>query len=182
MTANEEAFRIPGHAAARQVEAGRTVCHDSRESLLLRLDLFPLRKCKPGVAGGKPSRALRAFRKIDGRQLLRILDRQRTQTHGIHKLKNRRVGPDTKRQRQNGNRRKARIHAQLPEAVTDVLPNGLEPLCEIHADIPLSSDERNVLAVRRSTKQISLTAFPVTPPFPTLLPVPQKLRFPNSEP
>jgi len=65
-------------------------------------------------------------------QLLRSLHRQSTHAHGVEQLKDRRIGADAERERQDGNDGEAGIHAQQARAVTKIAPDaGEERLARI---------------------------------------------------
>ncbi len=121
--AHEQTLGVVRFAAHGQVEPRGAPREDPRKGLLAVAKLFPLTVSKAGAARGKPARAVGAFGVIDVRQILRPFHRQRTQSHRIHQLKDRRIGPNAERQRKHRNCGESRIQQELPRAVTHVLPH-----------------------------------------------------------
>jgi hypothetical protein len=75
--------------------------------------------------------------------LLRAVDRQRAQPHGVHELEDGRVGARAEREGEDGDGREGRIAAQQPRAVAQVLPEGFEEADRVHR-VDLFADEGGV--------------------------------------
>src|SRR5262249_34458613 len=92
----------------------RVIGKQAREDFVLIADLpvSAIRECGNSLAA-------EGAREQD--QLIRIIDRQHFQQHGVNQAEDRRVGPDAQRQREQGNASKAAMLQQHPHAITQVL-------------------------------------------------------------
>src|ERR1700722_1876269 len=113
-------------AAARQIELLGSPGEDSRESLLLGPNLFPLWIGDLGITGHEAAAAVSEVTDSDDGELLRVLDRKGAQTNSVKKLEDRRIGSDAEGERENRHESEARIEQQEAEAVAGVLKKVLK--------------------------------------------------------
>src|SRR5437764_2617638 len=86
IAADVQSLGVTSFAAGREVETRGAPGEGPGEGLLAVANLLPLAVCEAGAPGGKPSRAHRAFAKIDVGQFLGPLHWKRAKPHGVHEL------------------------------------------------------------------------------------------------
>src|SRR5205085_12642069 len=98
------------------------------------------------IAGAAADR----IRDADFDELLGVFHRQRADAYRVEQLKDRGVGADAERERQNGHDGETRIETQQPRAVLEIAPRAVDELDGVHL-IDLLTDQRGVaqLAARR---------------------------------
>jgi hypothetical protein len=100
-----------------------------------------IRQHRPAPAEGPAGSAPIGDPHLD--EPLRLDDRQLAESHRVDQLKDRRVGADAQRQRENRDRRERRVQPQQAGTVLEVLDDGFdEPEC-VHT-IDVLADERRV--------------------------------------
>ena len=115
----------PTGALAQAAAIGRVVGGDAVQSVVL---IFPIDVVS--ASGGFGFERRDRFGNPNQPVAVRI--GQRPQHHGVHNAENRSIGADAQRQREHRDRCKARISAQLPQAITDVLQEILDIVYSAH--------------------------------------------------
>jgi hypothetical protein len=111
-----------GVAAGRQREAGAGLRRQQLETAVLGP---PIQEVWMGRRERRPT--LRRIALPDTDEMLGILVRQRPQHHGVHNREECGVGADAQRKRHQGDGREAGAPHERTSAVSDVLPERLEP-------------------------------------------------------
>src|SRR5579872_2165100 len=143
IAANKKSLRVADLAARREVERSLAPCQHPGKSLLPIADAFPERIGQLRMPATKVSLRPTPIGDFYFRQLLRILYRQGSQTHGIEQLENRSVRADTERQRCHGDQRKTGIQPQQAHPIAQVLPERFQESDAVHV-IDLLPDKKRV--------------------------------------
>ncbi len=156
IAADPQALRRSGLAAAGQVERHRAPGQQLGKGLLPLAHGAPQRfghQRPPADEVPRPPFAVRVDADFD--ELLGMLDRQRSEPHRVHELKDRGVGSGAQRQRQDGDEGECRIETEQARAKSQILPDSLEQTDRVHL-VNLLADPRGVaqLAIRGRARRL----------------------------